>query len=220
MLYGCYQFCRVMILTNSPAPILYADDGYLCHQVRLVLLEKHIEFGEVDIRDSDVGFEDLADINPYNTLPVLVHRELVLYQNTVIFEYLEERYHQYKLLPEAPAERARYRQLLWRINQDWLHLADILLTHVDTLDMRQAQQARTKLSESLVTLAPLFAHQPFFLSDKFGLCDCILASMLYRLEAMAVVLPTHLTRPLQQYMQRVFSRPTFQASLTPHGLTA
>ena len=215
MLYGCCQFCSTMVLTpTSPTPILYADDGYLCHQVRLALLEKHIEFGEIDIRDSENGLEDLAYINPYNTLPVLVHRELILYQNMVIFEYLEERYHQYKLLPENPAERAKYRQLIWRIDQDWLKLADTLLTHPDSLDVVQAQKARKQLSESLITLAPLFAHQPFFLSDKFGLCDCILASMLYRLDEMAIKLPLHLTRPLHQYMQRLFSRPTFQASLT------
>ena len=26
-------------------------------------------------------YEDLADLNPYNTLPVLVYRDLILYQN-------------------------------------------------------------------------------------------------------------------------------------------
>lgn len=194
-------------------PILYADDGYLSHQVRLVLLEKGIDFQESNIRDDDDNFENLADLNPYNTLPVLLHRELILYQNMVIFEYLEERYHQYKLLPETPIERARYRQLLWRINHDWLALADTLLTHPDTLDIKQANLARKKLSESLVTIAPLFAHKPFFMSDKLGLCDCVMASMLWRLPDMNIELPSHLVRPLTSYKERLFSRTAFQKSV-------
>lgn len=200
-----------MLANTATSPILYSDDGYLSHQVRLVLLEKKIEFKEIDIRHDD-NLEDLADLNPYNTLPVLLHRDLILYQNLVIFEYLEERYYQYKLLPDTPTERAQYRQLIWRINHDWMHLADILLTHPDSLDVKAAQQARKQLSESLITIAPLFAHKPFFLSDQLGLCDCILATMLYRLPDMQITLPMHLTRPLQHYMQRIFSRPTFQKS--------
>lgn len=198
---------------NQVQPILYADDGYLSHQVRLVLLEKGIEFQELHIRDDEDNFENLADLNPYNTLPVLLHRELILYQNGIIFEYLEDRYHQYKLLPETPIERANYRQLLWRINHDWLSLADTLLMHPDTLDVKQASLARKKLSESLVTIAPLFAHKSYFMSDRMGLCDCVMACMLWQLPAMQIELPLHLTRPLTDYQQRLFSRPAFQKSL-------
>lgn len=202
-----------LVSFSQTQPILYADDGYLSHQVRLVLLEKNINFIETNIREDSENFENLADLNPYNTLPVLVHRELILYQNTVIFEYLEERYHQHKLLPDTPIERAKYRQLLWRITQDWVTLADILLTHPDTLDMQQANQARKSLTESLITIAPLFAHKPFFLSDTLGLCDCVLASILWRLEQMQITLSPKLARPLLHYMQRIFARENFKKSL-------
>lgn len=192
--------------------ILYADDGYLSHQVRLVLHEKQLSFDELNIRQ-DEHFEDLADLNPYNTLPVLVYRDLILYQNMVIFEYLEDRYYQNKLLPETPNERAKYRQLIWRINHDWLTKADILLTHPDTLNIEQANKTRQDLTNSLITLSPLFSHQPFFLSDKMGLCDCLLASILYRLDEMQIQLPSALCRPILQYQQRIFSREAFQKSL-------
>lgn len=192
--------------------ILYADDGYLSHQVRLVLHEKQLNFDELNIRQ-DEHFEDLADLNPYNTLPVLVYRDLILYQNMVIFEYLEDRYYQNKLLPETPNERAKYRQLIWRINHDWLTKADILLTHPDTLNIAQANKTRQDLTNSLITLSPLFSHQSFFLSDKMGLCDCLLASILYRLDEMQIQLPSALCRPILQYQQRIFSREAFQKSL-------
>lgn len=221
---------------DDKQPLLYGNDSYLSHQVRLVLLEKVIGFGQIFISDSQYGSytshdndkneqvdwqenwqEDLATLNPYNTLPIFVHRELILYQNTVIFEYLEERYPQYKLLPDSPIERANYRQLLWRISHDWVALADILLTHPDTLDPKKAMQARKSLTESLVTIAPLFAHKPFFLSDTLGLCDCVLATILWRLEIMQITLPAHLVRPLLHYMQRIFARENFKKSLQYRG---
>ncbi len=195
--------------------LLYADDGYLSHQVRLVLLEKQLDFDEINLqhdeRFDEIG-EDLADLNPYHTLPVMVYRELILYQNTVIFEYLEERYHQHRLLPENPAERANYRQLLWRVSHDWIQKADILLTHPDSLDQKLAEKTRQELTNSFITLSPLFAHKPFFLSDKFGLCDCVLASVLCRLNQMQIQLPVQLCRPLLQYQQRIFSRDAFKKS--------
>ncbi|MFW2177153.1 MULTISPECIES: glutathione S-transferase N-terminal domain-containing protein [unclassified Moraxella] len=204
-----------MLTPQANTLVLYADDGYLSHQVRLALCVKKIEFNEIDIRHDWEQLEDLADINPYNTLPVLVQRDLILYRNTVIFEYLEERYPQTKLLPETPIERANYRQLCWRIEHDWVKLADILLTHPDTLDIQQAKKARQQLTDSLVTLSPLFAHQSYFLSDKFGLCDCILVSILCRLSLMQIDLPKHLTRPLLQYMDRIFALPSVKKSMSP-----
>ena len=117
------------------------------------------------------------------------------------------------MLPENPIEKAQYRQLWWRIEKDWIKLADTLLTHKDTLDVNQANIARKQLTESLVTIAPLFAHKAFFLSDTMGVCDCILSSILYRLKPMGIELPLHLCRPLYQYMERMFNRPTFKTSL-------
>lgn len=197
--------------------ILYADDGYLSHQVRLALLEKNIPFDEINIRQNFEQLEDLADLNPYNTLPVLVYRELILYQNDVIFEYLEDRYYQNKLLPDTPAEKAQYRQLLWRIKQDWVAKADILLIHADTQNPTKASQVRKELTDSLTTLTPLFARQPFFLSDKFGLCDCVLATILCRLDMMQIELPSVLCRPILHYQQRIFSREAFQKSFLKYS---
>jgi len=191
--------------------ILYADDGYDSHVVRLLLEEKQLEYYL-----STLNFErpeDLAALNPYNTLPVLQQREVALYEINVIFEYLEERYHSHKLLPESPQARAQFRQLAWRIQNDWLALAKALLTHPDSFDNSQAALAKKQLSDSLITLAPLFAHKSYFMADEFGWCDVLLAPLLWRLEDMKIVLPKAISRPLLNYQQRLFERPSFQASI-------
>lgn len=191
--------------------ILYADNGYHSHVARLLLEEKRLEYYL-----STLNFErpeDLAELNPYNTLPVLQQREIALYEINVIFEYLEERYHSYKLLPESPQSRALVRQLAWRIQQDWLHLAKELLTHPDSFDTAKALMAKKQLSDSLITLSPIFSHKPYFMSDEFGWCDVLLAPMLWRLKEMGIELPRATSRPLLTYQSRVFERPSFQASI-------
>ena len=191
--------------------ILYADDGYDSHVVRLLLEEKKLAYYLSRLHSERP--EDLTELNPYHTLPVLQQREIALYEINVIFEYLEERYHTNKLLPETPQERAQFRQLAWRIQRDWLVLGKRLLTHPDSFNKAQAAIAKKQLSDSLITLSPLFAHKPYFMADEFGWCDVLLAPLLWRLDEMGIKLPRAISRPLFEYQTRVFERSSFQKSV-------
>ncbi|GAF54626.1 stringent starvation protein A [Psychrobacter sp. JCM 18901] len=188
--------------------ILYADDGYDSHVVRLLLEEKKLAYYLSRLHSERP--EDLTELNPYHTLPVLQQREIALYEVNVIFEYLEERYHTNKLLPETPQERAQFRQLAWRIQRDWLSLGKRLLIHPDSFNKAQAALAKKQLSDSLITLSPLFAHKPYFMADEFGWCDILLAPLLWRLDEMGIELPRAISRPLFEYQTRVFERSSFQ----------
>ena len=191
--------------------ILYADDGYDSHVVRLLLEEKKLAYYLSRLHSERP--EDLTELNPYHTLPVLQQREIALYEINVIFEYLEERYHANKLLPETPQERAQFRQLAWRIQRDWLALGKRLLMHPDSFNKAQAAMARKQLSDSLITISPLFAHKSYFMADEFGWCDVLLAPLLWRLEEMQIELPRAISRPLFDYQKRVFERDSFQKSV-------
>ena len=191
--------------------ILYADDGYDSHVVRLLLEEKKLAYYLSRLHSERP--EDLTELNPYHTLPVLQQREIALYEINVIFEYLEERYHANKLLPDTPQERAQFRQLAWRIQHDWLVLGKRLLLHPDSFNKAQAALAKKQLSDSLITLSPLFAHKPYFMADEFGWCDVLLAPLLWRLEEMGIELPCAISRPLFDYQKRVFERDSFQKSI-------
>ena len=191
--------------------ILYADDGYDSHVVRLLLEEKKLTYYLSRLHSERP--EDLTELNPYHTLPVLQQREIALYEINVIFEYLEERYHTNKLLPDTPQERAQFRQLAWRIQRDWLVLGKRLLMHPDSFNKVQADLAKKQLADSLITLSPLFAHKPYFMADSFGWCDVLLAPLLWRLEEMGIILPRAISRPLLDYQTRVFERASFQKSI-------
>jgi stringent starvation protein A len=83
----------------------------------------------------------------------------------------------------------------------------------NSTEKRQATRARKALTESILGSAEVFAVKPYFLSDDFSLVDCSIAPILWRLRSYGIELSSD-AKPIQQYMNRMFSRPSFQESLT------
>jgi len=191
---------------------LYSGDlDIYSHQVRIVLAEKGVNFEVIDV-DLDDKPEDLADLNPYNSVPTLVDRELVLFEARIIMEYLEERFPHPPLMPVYPVARARSRLMMHRVERDWYSLMKIIDDPKKSDSKKDA--ARKDLQDSLITLAPVFSDTPYFLSDDFTLVDCYLAPLLWRLEHFGIKLSGRGSKEVLAYMDRLFERESFQASLT------
>ncbi|ANF82443.1 starvation protein A [Acinetobacter sp. NCu2D-2] len=188
----------------------HADD-FRSHWIRYVLTEKQIKYNLIVVDEDD---EDLASLNPYNQLPMLIENDLKLFNTNIISEYIDDRYRQNKLYADAPMPRAEQRQYIWRFENDWLKLADIMLRHPDTLDQQQMKKAQKQLQDILISLTPLFQHFPYFMSEHFSILDCMLAPIFIRLNSMGIHLPVQQCRPFHLYCQRIFSRPAFIKSMT------
>ena len=193
----------------------FFSDGsdHYSHRVRIVLCEKGVAVDIVECKANELP-EDVAAQNPYNSLPTLLDRELVLYEPNVMMEYLDERFPHPPLLPVYPVARAESRLFMHRIQRDWCVLVDRILADEGT--DAELDAARKELRDSLVTISPIFAEKPFFMSDEFTLVDCCLAPILWRLPQLGIELPEAQTKPLQDYMQRLFERESFQASLSEY----
>lgn len=180
------------------------------HRVRLVLMEKGI--GSTDIIEVAIGGanEDLAAINPYNSLPTLVDRELVLYDPQVISEYLDERFPHPSLMPVDPINRAKTRLALYRVDQDIYSL----LPDIQYGNVTEQRKAKKELTENLIRTGEVFAAKPFFLSDEFSLLDCAFAPVLWRLPSWGIELPASTAQQLERYTKRLFSRDAFKRSMT------
>ena len=181
------------------------------HRVRIVLAEKGVT---VDIEDVDPKSvtDEILEANPFGTLPTLVDRDLALYESKVVMEYLDERFPHPPLLPVYPVARAESRLWIYRIERDWCGLVDKITTSPDS---KAAEAARKEFRESLMTIASIFEEVPYFMSEEFTLVDCCLAPMLWRLPELGITLPSNRQiKPLLDYMDRLFERPSFQESLT------
>lgn len=192
----------VMTLFSGPTDIF-------SHQVRIVLAEKgvSVEIEQVDMNNLP---QDLIDLNPYQTVPTLVDRELTLYESRIIMEYLDERFPHPPLMPVYPVSRGQSRLMMYRIERNWYSL----MHQIEKGSEQEAEQARKQLREELLAVAPVFASAPYFMSEEFSLNDCYLAPLLWRLPVLGVELSGSGAKEIKAYMTRVFERDAFLASLT------
>ncbi|MFC0228179.1 stringent starvation protein SspA [Serratia aquatilis] len=192
----------VMTLFSGPTDIF-------SHQVRIVLAEKGVSV-EIEQVEPDNLPQDLIDLNPYQTVPTLVDRELTLYESRIIMEYLDERFPHPPLMPVYPVARGESRLMMLRIEKNWYSL----MYKIEQSNGQEAESARRQLREELLAIAPIFGQTPYFMSEEFSLVDCYLAPLLWRLPQLGIDLIGAGSKELKGYMTRVFERDAFLASLT------
>ncbi len=199
------------VVTKRSSMTFFSDgNSHYSHRVRIVLAEKGVAVDVVNV-DPDNKPEELADHNPYNDLPTLVDRDLVLYESDIMMEYLDERFPHPPLLPVYPVARAQSRLMMYRIRKDWSRLADAIMADPES---KKSDAYRKELKESLISTAPVFAEMPFFMSEEFTIVDCCVSALLWRLPVMGIVLDDAQAKPILKYMDRMFSRDSFKASLS------
>lgn len=191
--------------------VLYS--GITCpfsHRCRFVLYEKGMDF---EIKDVDIFNkpEDLAIMNPYNQVPVLVERDLILHESNIINEYIDERFPHPQLMPGDPVMRGRGRLVMYRLEKE-------LFSHVQTLESaefssKEQAKAREAIAQGLTVLAPAFAKNKYILGDDFSMIDVAIAPLLWRLEHYDIKLGKS-AAPLLKYAERIFQRESFIAALT------
>lgn len=200
------------VVAKRSSMTFYSDSmSHYSHRVRIVLAEKGVTVEMIESEGQHPPAE-LADLNPYNSLPTLVDRDLVLYESKVMMEYLDERFPHPPLLPVYPVARAESRLYIHRIEKDWCSL-------LDSIQHSRSENVVTKsikeLRESITAIAPIFSDKPFFMSEEFTLVDCCLAPILWRLPSLGVdIRSSKQTKPLLAYMDTLFARESFQASLS------
>ena len=190
--------------------VLYS--GTTCpfsHRCRFVLFEKGMDF---EIRDVDLYNkpEDINVMNPYGQVPILVERDLILYESNIINEYIDDRFPHPQLMPADPVMRARARLFLFRFENE-------LFSNIESLEkgnQKVGDRARLLVRDSLTQIAPVFVKQKFMLGDEYSMLDVAIAPLLWRLDYYGVQLPKQ-AAPLLKYAERLFSRPAYIEALTP-----
>ncbi len=196
------------ILANRRSAILLFSlpDCLHSHRTRLVIKEKEIsaELHEIDINNIS---EEIKSISPYDDFPTLVDRELVLQNSRVIIEYLDERFPHPPLLPVDPVARAKFRLALDKIENEWYPEFDKAYKN-GVLD----NAFRDKIQSYFLEIVPLI-NDDFFMSTEFGLVDCSLAPLLWRIKCLNMEIKEN-KEIIDAYSERIFNRLSFQESLS------
>lgn len=178
------------------------------HRCRIVLYEKGMDFQIIDVELSS-NLVDQGNINPYNHVPALIDRDLILYESNIINEYIDDRSPHPRLMPTDPVMRARTRLFLYGFEQE-------LFFHIDAVEQDNptiAEKARAAIRDHLTLIASILVKQKYMLGDEYSILDVAIAPLLWRLDQYKIKLPKQ-AAPVLDFAERLFSRPAFINSLT------
>ena len=200
-------------LNKRTSMALFSDPtDHYCQRVRIVLEEKGISSEIIDTDKNNINAE-ILEVSPYSTVPVLVDRDVCLYDSVTLMEYLDERFPHPPLLPVYPVARANIRLYIKRIANDWCSLFDRLIN--EKLKPAEEKKLKKELKSLIVSANPIFKEKPFFMNEEFSLVDCCIAPLLWRLPQVDIEIPNDAkNKPVNQYMKKVFTREAFIRSLT------
>lgn len=115
-----------------------------CSQkVRLVLSHKGLDWisHEIDLMAGENTTDEYLKINPKAQVPVLVHHDSVIFESTIINEYLDDAFPDSPVKPVIPHERARMR--LWTKEiDDRVHAAIGAITYASVIRAVQLQRPK------------------------------------------------------------------------------
>jgi len=181
-----------------------------CQKTRIVLAEKDLsyEIVPVDLQAGERKRPEFLKLNPFGKVPVLIDDEVIVYDSTVINEYLEDEYPHPQLMAADSAARARVRTF-----EDYADNAFIPLTGTIMRELRkpEAERDQTKLTTSREQVARQLAVIDGSLAGRnwlvgnFSLADVAFAPRVVILPALGVALDPE-WRNVAGWIQRLNQR--------------
>ncbi|HJQ83771.1 MAG TPA: glutathione S-transferase family protein [Candidatus Binatia bacterium] len=192
-------------------------------KVRIALDEKGIEYELVSVPFSRAtGYEpkhpEVVRLNPKSQVPVLVDGDLVLYDSTLILEYLEDRHPSPPLLPADPAGRARCRQLEAAADEILFpHVFELIQETFYKRDERERDGARIARAQQAIadhyTRLEATLDSATWLGGAFSIADIgYFLTVTYATNLGASLGDAH--PKLQAWYGRTLERPAVQTEMT------
>ncbi len=184
-------------------------------KVRIALAETDCDYESVyvDLSSGQQHSPDFLKLNPFGQVPVLVDEDTVVYDSTIINEYLLEEYAASPGLfpdPEHAAERARLRLLEDFADRAFTPAAMALERELarpeQERDADRVGSLRQTLEKALIMLDRELEERQF-LGGSFSLADIAFAPAALRLERLGIQ-PAESQRNLKEWLQRLANRPS------------
>jgi len=188
-------------------------DCPFCQKVRVVMAEKDLEYEKVlvDLRKQEQKAPEFLRLNPYGKVPVLVDEDEVIYDSTIINEYLEDEYPLPRLMPEDSQGRARARLLEDYCDNSFIPPTTMLLSQLrkpeGERDTQRVEQAREELRRCLYFLRDHVDGNEYLVGKEFTLADAAFAPRMMVIGRLGFEFEPALA-PVQGWLDRIRSRPS------------
>lgn len=185
-------------------------------KVRIALLEKGLEFESViiDLTKKEQKNPDYLKIHPFGQVPALDDDGFIVYDSTIINEYLEDEYPHPPLLPEDSENRARARMMEdYRDNVVNPHFVTLVHEYRKPEAERSAEtiaSVQGKIGEALSRIEEQLQGRDY-LAGSFSLADIAFMPNVALMDRFHVPLDANFQN-IAAWIERLRSRPSYAAT--------
>ena len=188
-------------------------------KVRIVLLEKGLEFERVnvDLTKREQKTQEYLKIHPFGQVPALDDEGFVLYDSTVINEYLEDEYPYPSLMPSDSEGRARARLLEdfrdSHFNPYCVHIIYEMRKPEGERDAQRIDNAKAQIGACFDRIENELQGKEY-LAGTFSLADIAFMANFDFLDRFAISVDANKYRNTVAWIARLKARPSYAASAT------
>ena len=188
-------------------------------KVRIALLEKGLEFERVnvDLSKREQKNPEYLKIHPFGQIPALDDEGFVIYDSTVINEYLEDEYPYPPLMPSDSEGRARARLMEdfrdTHFNPYFVQILQETRKPEGERDEQRIQNAKAEITKGLDRIESELQDREY-LAGPFSLADVAFMSNLELLDRFSIPVDANKYKRTVAWIDRLKARPSFAASAT------
>jgi glutathione S-transferase len=186
-------------------------------KVRIALLEKGLEFERitVDLSKREQKNPEYLQIHPFGQIPALDDEGFIVYDSTIINEYLEDEYPYPPLLPKDSEGRARARMLEdYRdtyFNPYFVHIMYELRKPEGERDASRIDNAKAEIAKGFDRLEKELSGKEY-LVGAFSLADAAFMSNFDLLDRFNIPVDSAKYPKTVAWIARLKARPSYAAS--------
>jgi glutathione S-transferase len=185
-------------------------------KIRIVLAEKGLayELVNVDLALGEQRKPEFLRLNPFGRVPVLVDEDSVVYDSTIIAEYLEDEYPEPPLLPLIGSSALRARARLWEDFADTSFTPQVgqLMAELTKAESERDPNRVQRLQQSVERMLNFLNHElqgQEFLAAQFSVADIGFVPRLVVLRDLGVDLAQGRTN-VDAWLKRMLDRSSIQ----------
>ncbi len=186
-------------------------------KVRIALLEKGLEFERIniDLTKREQKNSDYLKIHPFGQIPALDDEGFIVYDSTIINEYLEDEYPYPSLMPRDSEGRARARMLEdfrdGHFNPFFVHIIQETRKPEGERDAARIDSAKAEIAKAFDRIEQELKNKDY-LVGSFSLADVAFMSNIDLLDRFGIAVDAAKYPKTVAWIARLKARPSFAAS--------
>jgi len=182
-------------------------------RARMVLNEKGLTFTTIE-EDLKNMSSRLKALHPEARVPLLIHNDEVIYESSIITEYLNDEFPENDLMPPTAQEKMKVRQWTYWCNELFKPEIDRFKYRKAGLDADEVELIKSKLATYLEALESRLKSHDWLVGSDFSLADIHVFPFFRQLIKVTPALPSISDYPrTHKWLERITSRPAFKKTM-------